>query len=92
MTVFINTYVENSCALRGARRVKAKCLIPLIIETKKYSRVSAVEVIREKYERKRRTQRKGIGTEETGVGNSKEKVGHGGARVEAEMRCRARGE
>ena len=27
MTAFINTYVENSCALRGARRVKAysKC-------------------------------------------------------------------
>ena len=22
MTAFINTYVENSCALRGARRVK----------------------------------------------------------------------
>ena len=38
MTAFINTYVENSCALRGARRVNAiittynyqvqDCLIP----------------------------------------------------------------
>ena len=60
--------------------LKPMCPMSLSIETKKYSRVSAVEVIRDKYERKAE------------AGNSEEKVGHGGARAEAEMGDGARGE
>ena len=57
------------------------CPMSLIIETKKYSRVLVVKSL-EKIRKKSRTEREGIGIEEVGAGNSKEKVGHGGARGE----------
>ena len=65
------------------------CLVCIVIETKKYSKVSAVEVIRDKYERVAELKEKEFELKKLEL---EMHIGHGGARMEAEVGVRARGE